>query len=206
MQSRFVHGSFGVAPMRDLSFVPISTWDRDLVAAIRRHYTGSRGAPPGRKLAFEIWDGDRMRGYFGLGEPPYKLAARRRLGIADARPLPGTVCDFIFRLEAPGASRASSILRALRPIAAAEWMRRYNETVVHWETMVLPSAVCSPVAGACYRRAGYRTIGFTTGRSARRPSGATHGPRVWGDAPPKLVLYFGPLARVSVAAPQPASI
>ena len=127
-----------------LSFVPISTWDRDLVAAI-------------------------------------------------------PVCDFIFRLEAPGASRASSILRALRPIAAAEWMRRYNETVVHWETMVLPSAVCSPVAGACYRRAGYRTIGYTTGRSARRPPGSTHGPRVWGDAPPKLVLYFGPLARVSQA-------
>jgi hypothetical protein len=36
---------------------------------------------------------------------------------------------------------------------------------------------------------------MTTGRTARRPAGSTHGARVWSDGTPKLVLYRGPLVR-----------
>lgn len=80
-----------------LSFHACSTWDEGFVQALREHYTGSLGAPPGRKLAWFVVESDAVVGVLGLGEPPYKLAPRRRLGIADARPLPGTVCNFIFR-------------------------------------------------------------------------------------------------------------
>lgn len=183
-----------------LHFEAISTWAPDFVQSIRRHYTGSRGAPPGRKLAWRIFEGDILRGFIGLGEPAYKLAPRRRIGLADARPLPATVCNFIYRLETPGEMRASAILRAWHPVAEAGWLARYGEVIEHWESLVLPSAVASQVPGACFRRAGYRALGPTTGRSARRPPGNTHGPRVWGDAEPKLVFYRGPLPRLALDA------
>lgn len=178
-----------------LHFVRISTWDPEFVRAIRDHYTGSRGPPYGKKLAWCIEeDGDPI-GWIGLGEPMFKLSPRRRLGLDDARPLDRTVCNFIFR-RTGGARKGSEILRAWHPIAAREWDNRYGWAPVHWETLVLPSAVASTVPGACFRRAGYRSIGMTTGRSARRPPGSTHGPRVWGDSAPKLALYRGPLKRL----------
>lgn len=181
-----------------IRFEPCSTWAPDFVEAIRRHYTGSRGAPPGKKLAWRIYEGELLRGYIGLGEPAYKLAPRRRLGLEDARPLPGTVSNFIFRLEAPGAVRASSILEAWHGVALAAWLSRWplEPVIEHWETLCEPGATGSPVVGACFREAGYRSLGLTTGRTARRPPGATHGARVWSDGKPKLVLYRGPLARL----------
>lgn len=181
-----------------IRFELCSTWAPDFVEAIHRHYTASRGAPPGKKLAWRIFEGEVLRGYIGLGEPAYKLAPRRRLGLADARPLPGTVCNFIFRLEQPGKVLASEILRLWHPIAERDWTIRYDQPIEHWETLCQPGATRSEVVGACFRcfrKAGYRSLGLTTGRSARRPPGNTHGPRVWADAPPKLVLYRGPLAR-----------
>lgn len=173
----------------------VSTWDPSLVAAIRRHYTGSRGAPPGKKMAWIVSLRGEDVAWYGLGEPAYKLAPRRRLGLADARPLPRTVCDFIYRLESKE-WKASDLLAELLTEAAHGWAERYGWEPEHWETLVDPRAVATEVPGYCYRRLGYRSLGFTTGRSARRPAGNTHGPRVWQDAPPKLVLYWGPLARV----------
>lgn len=172
-----------------------STWNKRFIAAIKAHYTGSKGPPVGKKMAWEILEDGRHRGWIGLGEPAYKLAPRRRLGIQDARPLPETVSNYIFRLDAPGETKASQILRAWHPVAERDWLDRYGFRPVHWETLVDPSEVKSPVAGASFRRAGYRSIGMTTGRSARRPKGHTHGPRIWGNASPKLVLYRGPLHR-----------
>jgi hypothetical protein len=182
--------------MSRLVFLKQSTWHPDFVAAIRAHYTGSRGAPPGKKQAWEIIEDHQSVGWIGLGEPSFKLAPRRRLGLEDARPLPHTVSCFIFR-RTGGTSRGSDILRAWHPVAAADWHERYGWEPVHWETMVGPEYVQSSVPGACFRRAGYRSLGLTTGRSARRPPGHTHGKRVWMNSTPKLVLYRGPLARVS---------
>lgn len=180
-----------------IAFLAVSTWDAAFVRALREHYTGSQGAPPGKKLAWRIVEQGRHRGWIGLGEPAFKLAPRRRLGLADARPLPRTVCNFIFRLEAAGGMRGSDILRAWHPVAAREWRERYGWEPDHWETLVDPDRVASEVPGACFRRAGYRSLGMTTGRSARRPTGHGRGARVWCDASPKLVLYRGPLARVA---------
>jgi hypothetical protein len=70
---------------------------------------------------------------------------------------------------------------------------RYDQTVDHFETMVGQGADGN--LGACFKRAGYRSLGWTTGRGAVRPAGATHGARIWVDKPRKLVLYRGPLAR-----------
>ena len=178
-----------------ITFHLISTWDKDFVAAIRSHYTKSRGAPYGKKLAWEVLDCGQHRGWLGLGEPSFKLAARRRLGLEDARPLPFTVCNFIYRLDVTGSALASDILKSWHPRAAADWLARYGWTPIHWESLVDPAEVHSIVPGACFRKAGYRSLGFTTGRSARRPPGATHAARVWSDASSKLVLYRGPLNR-----------
>lgn len=174
-----------------------STWDHRFIAAIRRHYTKSSGPPWGKKLAWRAGDA-----WIGLGEPSFKLAPRRRLGLLDARPAPRTVTVFIFRREAPMLEGVdgSNILRAWHDRAAADWEARYGWSPEHWETMVLPSAVASENPGACFRRAGYRSLGMTTGRSARRPPGHAHGARVWSDSEPKLVLYRGPLVRLPKAA------
>lgn len=182
-----------------VAFEPISTWAPDYVAAIRRHYTGSRGAPPGRKLAWRITEGGAAVGWIGLGEPAYKLAPRRRLGLSDARPLPRTVMCTIYRLEGPRRASAGDILRLWHSVAKATWAERYGWAPAHWETMVGQGDATNP--GACFRRAGWRPLGMTTGRGASRPPGATHGPRIWGDRPPKLVLYQGPLHRL----PRPAA-
>jgi hypothetical protein len=178
-----------------------STWEPAFITAIQAHYTKSSGPPPGKKMAWEIREDGVHRGWIGLGEPPFKLSPRRRLGITDARPLAHTVCDFIYRLDGDerddSSSRASAILR-LWHAAAADWADKYGWAPVHWETMVDPEAVQSTVPGACYRRAGYRSLGLTTGRGAVRPTGAGRGsPRIWVDKTPKLVLYRGPLARVA---------
>lgn len=174
----------------------ISTWAPDLVEAIRAHYTGSRGAPPpGKKMAVRITEDGRVVAYYGIGEPSYKLAPRRRLGLMDARPLPHTVGNWLYRRVGRGSAKGSVIIRAAEAHLGAAWRERYGWHPTHWETLVLPSAVQSRVPGAAYRRAGYRTLGFTTGRGARRPPGATHAARVWGDTAPKLVLYRGPLPR-----------
>ena len=169
-----------------------STWDPALVEAIRGHYTGSRGAPFGKKMAWKVGDA-----FIGLGEPSFKLAPRRRLGLEDARPLEHTVSQFIFRRLAPyGPWRGSDLLKAWHEVCEDHWEARYGWRPVHFETMVDPECVASKVPGACYRRAGYRSLGLTTGRGASRPAGHTHGARVWGETSPKLVLYRGPLHRV----------
>ena len=179
----------------------ISTWAPDFVASIRRHYTGSRGAPPGKKMAWRIKEDGRVVGFIGLGEPSYKLAPRRALQgrteeeeeiLAGARPLPHTVGLFIYRLEGHHETTASAILRAWEPHALSEWETRYGWTPEHLETMIGQG---EEVAGYCFRRSGWRSIGHTTGRGARRPPGATHSPRIWMDTTPKLVLYRGHLAR-----------
>lgn len=192
-----------------IAFAPCSTWAPDFVEALRRHYTGSRGAPPGKKLAWRILekvaDGPEpwvVVGWLGLGEPSYKLAPRRRLGLADARPLPHTVSNFIFRLEGPRATPASQILRRWVPVAADAWEARYGWRPVHWETMVGQG---DTVLGACFRGARWRSLGWTTGRTARRQvlsqtgnhsKGWSTTPREWGNSPPKLVFYYGPLTRL----------
>lgn len=183
------------------AFLPVSTWDPGLISAFGDHYTGSAGPPPGKKLAWRIFTGGRPRGWIVLGEPSFKLAPRRRIGLVDARPLPFTVSCAMYRVETPADDEPSAgdILREWHAVAAAEWLARYGFAPVHWETMVDPSAVAPGNPGACFRRAGYRSLGMTTGRSARRPAGHSRGPRVWCDAAPKLVLYRGPLARIEVA-------
>lgn len=177
-----------------LAFIPISTWAEDFVGAIHRHYTESKGAPPGKKLAWRIIENGRVIGWIGLGEPSFKLAPRRKLGLLDARPLPETVSNFIYRLEGPRTAKASQILRAWLPVAAQGWKDRYGWLPVHWETLIGQGDAKN--MGACFKRAGFRSLGLTTGRSARRPPGHTNGARIWMDSTPKLVLYHGPLARI----------
>ena len=178
-------------------FIEMSAWSEYFVRAIRRHYTGSMGPPPGKKVAWRIveqWDGTLQTvGWIGLGEPAYKLAPRRRIGLQDARPLDFTVCCFIYRIEGPHVVSARDILRLWHPVASEVWSRRYGWSPVHWETMIGQGDTSNP--GACFKRSGYRSLGMTTGRSARRPAGHSTGPRIWMDSTPKLVLYRGPLHR-----------
>jgi exodeoxyribonuclease VII small subunit len=168
--------------------------------AIKAHYSGSRGTPYGKKVCAEIFEDNIHRGWIGFGEPTYKLSPRRRLGLEDARPLQFTVNCFIYRLDADGVVPASKILREWHYVGTRWWEIAYHWTPIHFETMVDPTRILeSENPGACFKRAGYRPLGYTTGRSARRPEGHGKGsPRLWVDDTPKLVLYRGPLHRLHV--------
>lgn len=184
-----------------LCFERVSTWAPPVRQFIAEHYTGSRGAPPGKKQAWLVHEDRRLVGVVGLGEPSFKLAPRRRLGLMDARPLERTVSCWIFRLAGHRA-RASDVLAAWWEQGMCDWRARYGWRPVHVETMIGGPDEGGRVhhggaLGACFRRNRFRSLGWTTGRSARRPAGSTHGPRVWMDAAPKLVLYRGPLSRVA---------
>lgn len=182
--------------MSDAAFLPVSTWDREFRASLREHYSESAGAPPGKKIAWRIMVDGKHLGWIGLGEPSFALAARRRLGIPVHPPQPLTVSCFIFRVETEDLARGSAVLKAWHVVASREWNTRYGFVPLHWETLVDPAKVKSKVAGACFRRAGYRSLGMTTGRGARRPAGSTHSARVWGETAPRMVFYRGPLHRL----------
>ena len=177
-----------------ITFEECSTWADDFRGAILRHYTGSKGSPVGKKQGWRIFEGSVLVGWIGLGEPSYKLAPRRRLGLLDARPLPFTVSCFIFRLEGPRATVAHEILKAWLPVASDCWLLRYGWRPIHWESMVGQGDEKN--LGACFSGARWRRLGWTTGRTARRQTGNAHGKRIWSDSPPKMVFYKGPLARV----------
>src|SRR5690606_2273852 len=102
---------------------------------------------------------------------------------------------FVYRLEGPRLATASVILREWHPVAEKHWELRYGWRPIHMETMVDPTKVetggTNP--GACFRRAGWRLLGETTGLTVRRP---TREERVFErGATPKLVFYRGPLER-----------
>lgn len=183
------------------AFLPVSTWDPEFLASLREHYSKSEGPPPGKKIAWRIVVGGRHLGWIGLGEPSFALGARRRLGLPAHPPQPLTVGCFIYRVETRGLARSSDVLKAWHIVASREWLTRYRLAPVHWETLVDPAQVESENAGACFRRAGYRRLGWTSGRGARRPAGSSHGARVWGPTAPRLVFYRGPLARVADSVP-----
>jgi hypothetical protein len=180
-----------------ITFEGCSTWAVDFREALLRHYTGSKGAPVGKKQGWRILEhtgrGTGLVGWIGLGEPAFKLAPRRRLGLMDARPLPFTVSNFMFRLEGHRITAAREILRRWMPVASDFWLIRYGWRPIHWESMVGQGDPAN--LGACFSGARWRRLGWTTGRSARRQTGNAHGKRTWCDAPPKLVFYWGPLAR-----------
>lgn len=191
------------------AFLPVSTWDREFRASLREHYSASEGAPPGKKIAWRILIGGHHYGWIGLGEPTFALAARRAIGLPTHPPQPLTVGCFIYRVEADKETRegvkSSAVLRDWHVTAGREWNTRYGFVPLHWETMVDAAQVESEVAGACFRRAGYRHIGDTTGRGARRPAGHTQGARVWGPTAIRQVFYRGPLARISKLPAQAAA-
>lgn len=78
------------------------------------------------------------------------------------------------------------------PVLRGPLVPGYGWAPVHWETSVRSDAVTSAVPGACFRRAGYRRLGQTTGRGAVRPEGHGHTVRVWVDTPPKIVFLSRP--------------
>jgi hypothetical protein len=178
-----------------LKFERVSTQDSWFLKTLREHYTGSRGAPYGKKLGYIVFaDDDEPIAALGLGEPTFKLAARRRLGLEDGRPLPYTVNNFLYRRVSNLGPSGSHLLRTWHEIASDDWETRYGWRPVHWETLVDPAHVPGSVPGLSYLRIGYRQLGMTTGRTVRRP---THGRREWADGPQRLVLYRGPLVRRS---------
>lgn len=123
---------------RVISFSVVSARDPEFLAALRRHYSGSRQGPYGKKIVWRIIEGQQTVGWIGVGEPSFRLAARARLcGVVDTRALPQSVGCFVYRLEGPRETSASEILRLWHPICERHidgdrstwrrwWIRRWS--------------------------------------------------------------------------------
>ena len=119
-------------------------------------------------------------GIIAAGEPMFRCAPRDRalaLNLAPGVPPPRwLVACVAFRVEGAPFGVASRAIALWRASVAQDWSERYGDAVRAWETLVGP-----PRSGACFRHDGWRRVGYTTGRGARRPGGHGHSKRIWID-------------------------
>lgn len=178
----------------------VSPNDSEYAAIWSRHYTRSRGAI-GRQTHYLVRLGGRVVGIVAAGEPMFRNRARdRALGLVyahDKEPPPRWLASCVaFRVEGAPHGFASACLAEFRAGAASDWKREYGDEIMAWETTVEP-----PRYGACFRKDGWRRVGRTTGRGARRPAGHGHGrKRVFVATTRKIVLVRDGRAATKAAA------
>lgn len=178
-----------------LWFEMIGKGHSGLIQAIKRHYPGSKRPISGRCMCWEITETEGVIGYIGLGDTTLNLVARKRLGTGSAYKLHESVCVFMYQLvdQRKRYNCASTILKRWESIASKCWFLRYGWRPMHWETFVNPQLIKEKDnPGACFKRAGYRTLGWTSGKSAQH----YHPERTVAQNSRKIVLYKGPLARI----------
>lgn len=139
-----------------------------------RHYTGSRGAV-GRQLHYLIYYDGQLIGAISGGSAVFKNAGRDGFfNVTEEyrlRGLPGIVNNIFFRLERPSDEPplATEVLAAWREQVGEDWLKRYGDGVIGFETFVEP-----PRWEGVYKLDGWTRCGRTTGFGKRRP-GANHG-------------------------------
>lgn len=188
--------------------IPVRKTDTELVALRQRHYTGyaGSGGVVGRALCYLIETGPPWKVWGGIiagsaclhlpgRDEFFGLGARRA---RDGAPLTGIVNNVFFRLERDAGERyplrnfGPRIIEAWRNAVARDWLRKYGDPVVGFETLVEP-----PRTGEVYIRDGWKYVGTTQGYTCKRGEGhAGEGftvRRTWNTSElhPKLVFCRG---------------
>lgn len=158
-----------------------------LLANMAVHYSQPKGFV-GRNICYEISYDGRVYGHIVGGSATLHLIGRDLffglLPETKKFALLGIVNNIFYHLEPcpengyPRRNFSSSVLRHFRERIARDWLAKYGNPVIGFESLVE-----LPRPGEIYRRDGWTEVGITKGQTCKRVSGkgtdSWSGKRVW---------------------------
>jgi hypothetical protein len=167
--------------MKKIELHRISKSDKDLKAWMSVHYSAPRGFV-GRQLIYKIIVDGVTYGATVAGSATRFLPGRKEF-FGLQIPLNNLVNNTFFHIEKqdgqyPMSNFAQKIVREWRNIVINDWLIKYGDPVMGWETLVE-----FPRTGELYKRDGWveigKTIGYTCKRVAGKGTDGWTGRRVW---------------------------
>lgn len=164
--------------------------DARLRESMARHYSMPLGFV-GRSICYSVSCDGRYYGHTVAGSATRFLPGRNAfLGIG-LDSLGKVANNTYFHIEGPYPERnfAAKVIREWRKRAAEDWLVKYGEVLVGFETLVEV-----PRTGLCYRQDGWELLGKTKGFTCKRTAGngtdSWTGKRIWDtdNLRPKLVM------------------
>lgn len=166
-----------------------------LLNAMSIHYSQPKGFV-GRNLCYAVYYKGLYYGYIVGGSATRFLPGRNEflgIGIND---IDRVINNIFYHVERkfnkyPIRNFTSTILNEWMPIVIYDWERKYNDSVVGFESLVE-----LPRTGELYRKAGWSLVGQTKGFTCKRAGGegtdGWSGKRIWNtvDLKPKLVFCY----------------
>lgn len=154
---------------KTISLQKIRRTEPDLLDAIKRHYTGQKGLPPGRVFPARIVDEDgRIWGYIAGSSSCYVNVGKRNeyFDIDQKTAWNAIVNNSFFHVERdengnyPCREFTEKVLKLFRSHTVAFWKERYDIDVRGFETMV---GLSDTRDGEIYARDHWDKIGMTKG-------------------------------------------
>lgn len=172
--------------------------DERLLKRMSNHYSKPKGFV-GRNICYAIMFGGTYYGHIIAGSATRFLPGRNDfLGIT-LKQLNNVINNIFFNVSPPENEKypirnfTSKIVKEFMQISITDWMQRYGDTVLGFETLIE-----KPRTGTLYRRAGWKVVGETKGYTCKRVGGKGNdgwtGKRVWNtdkdSLRPKIVLAY----------------
>ncbi len=155
--------------------------DSRLLETMKYHYSQPKGFV-GRNICYAIYYNDVYYGHIVAGSATKNLKQRKEF-FPEPIGLNNIVNNTYYHIEKredkyPCRNFTTRILEAWREIVKVDWHLKYGDIVEGFETLIE-----HPRVGECYRRDGWRFMGFTKGYSCKRTAGigtdSWTGKRVW---------------------------
>lgn len=159
------------------------------------HYSKPKGFV-GRNICYAIYFAGTYYGHIVGGSATLHLPGRHEFLGTSRASLNHIVNNIFFHVEKvdgkyPIRNFTSYVLQGFVQRMQVDWYSKYGDYVVGFETLIE-----LPRSGECYRRAGWREVGMTTGYTCKRTGGkgtdGWSGKRVWNTHTlrPKRVFCF----------------
>lgn len=168
--------------------------DARLLARMSAHYSQPKGFV-GRTLAYAIEFDDVYYGHILAGSATLHLPNRNSFFNVSKNSLNQIINNSFFNVSPVGKKYpcrnfVTQILTRFVKQAQIDWLKKYNDIVVGFETLVEP-----PRTGESYLRAGWTLLGQTRGFTCKRIAGKGGEPydgiRVWNTDTLRPKLVFG---------------
>lgn len=180
-----------------LELIQTKRTDENLILRMENHYSKPKGFV-GRNICYAIFYDSIYYGHIVAGSATRFLPNRNEfLGIT-IKELNCVINNIFFNVSKvnnkyPMRNFTSSIIKLFVSQAAKDWLIKYGDKCVGFETLVE-----KPRTGELYLRAGWKCIGETKGYTCKRIAGISSdsysGKRVWNTDPaelrPKKVLCY----------------
>ncbi len=168
--------------MQDLILTRTKRTDSDLLSLMSRHYSQPKGFV-GRSICYAITYKGVYYGHIVAGSATRFLPNRNEFFGIGMDELNNIINNIFYHIEKandkyPLRNFASLVIKEFVQKASQDWLNKYNDTVIGFESLVE-----LPRTGEVYRRAGWQYIGQTKGYTCKRVAGkgtdSWSGKRVW---------------------------